>query len=293
MALRFGIHTGQQHTSFGELLALWQHAESIGLDWASVFDHFIPIFSDPEGPCFEGFSVLSALAAGTKKLRCGMIVSGVTYRNPVLLAKAATTIDHVSNGRMELGLGAAWFELEHQQYNFPFPSVGTRMDMLEEACEVITSLFKQERTTFEGKHFSVKDALFLPKPVHGSIPLWIGGGGEKRTLRAVARYADGWNYFLTSPEDYRRKLGFLEEHCRDSARRPEDIRKALIVRAILDQGGQAPDEQTYVGSADGLAEKLKPFVDLGVEDFLLLARPPADHRTLDAWACEVRSILTR
>lgn len=292
MALRFGIHTGQQNTSFADLLALWQHAEAIGLDWASVFDHFIPIFSDPEGPCFEGFSVLSALAAGTKRLRCGIIVSGVTYRNPALLAKAATTVDHVSNGRMELGLGAAWFEMEHQQYNFEFPAVGTRMDMLEEACQIVTSLFKQERTTFEGKHFSVKDALFLPKPVHGSIPIWIGGGGEKRTLRAVARYADGWNYFLTTPEDYQRKLGFLEEHCQEAERKSSDIRKGLIVRAILDQDKAAPDEQTFVGSAAGLAEKLKPFVDLGVEDFLMLARPPADQRTLELWAGEVRSALS-
>jgi F420-dependent oxidoreductase-like protein len=291
MALRFGIHTGQQNTTFSELLALWQHAEAIGLDWASVFDHFIPIFTDPEGPCFEGFTVLSALAAGTKKLRCGIIVSGVTYRNPVLLAKAATTVDHVSGGRMELGLGAAWFELEHQQYNFEFPAVGTRMDMLEEASHIVRSLFREERTTFEGKHFSVKDALFLPKPVHGSIPLWIGGGGEKRTLRAVARYADGWNYFLTTPEDFQRKLGFLEEHCKDAGRKPSDIRKALVVRAILDQDKPAPDEQTFVGSASQLVEKLKPFRDLGVEDYLLLARPPRDERTLELWAGEVRSAL--
>ncbi|MFN8610584.1 MAG: LLM class F420-dependent oxidoreductase [Vulcanimicrobiota bacterium] len=292
MALRFGIHTGQQNTTFSDLLALWQRAEAIGLDWASVFDHFIPIFTDPHGPCFEGFSVLSALAAGTKKLRCGIIVSGVTYRNPVLLAKAATTVDHVSNGRMELGLGAAWFELEHEQYNFSFPSVATRMDMLEEACQIVTSLFRQERTTFEGRHFSVKDALFLPKPVHGHIPLWIGGGGEKRTLRAVARYADGWNYFLTTPADFQRKLGFLEEHCQEAGRKSSDIRKALIVRAILDQPQSPPDDQTFVGSAAGLAEKLRPFVDLGVQDFLLLARPPADQRTLENWACEVRSLLS-
>lgn len=291
MALRFGIHTGQQNTTFPELLALWQHAEAIGLDWASVFDHFMPIFTDPEGPCFEGFTVLSALAAGTKKLRCGMIVSGVTYRNPVLLAKAATTVDHVSGGRMELGLGAAWFELEHQQYNFEFPSVGTRMDMLEEASTIVRSLFREERTTFEGKHFSVKDALFLPKPVHGTIPLWIGGGGEKRTLRAVARYADGWNYFLTTTEDYQRKLGFLEEHCREAGRKSTEIRKALVVRAILDQDQPAPDEQTFVGSAEQLVEKLKPFRDLGAEDFLMLARPPADRRTLELWAGEVRSAL--
>ena len=287
MALRFGIHTGQQNTSFADLLALWLRAEELGLDWASVFDHFLPIQTDPEGPCFEGFSVLSALAAHTKTMRCGMIVSGVTYRNPVLLAKLATTIDHVSGGRMELGLGAAWFELEHQQYHFDFPAVGQRMDMLEEAASIIRSLFRQDRTTFEGQHFSVKDALFLPKPVHGTLPLWIGGGGEKRTLRAVARYADGWNYFLTTPDDYQRKLGILEGHCQDAGRKSSEIRKALVVRAILDGAQAAPDEATFAGSALQLVEKLKPFRDMGVEDFLLLARPPADKRTLDLWAGEV------
>ena len=291
MSLRFGIHTGQQQTTFEELLALWQHAEEIGLDWASVFDHFIPIFTDPEGPCYEGFTTLAALAAQTKRLRCGIIVSGVTYRNPVLLAKAAVTVDHISNGRMDLGLGAAWWDLEHQQYGFDFPPVGVRMDMLEEACHIVRSLFENERTTFEGKHFQVKDALFVPKPRQTTLPLWIGGGGEKRTLRAVARYADGWNYFLTTPEDYRHKLDVLRGHCTEVGRPYEGIRKGLIVRAILDGPSVPPDEQTFVGSAEGLIEKLKPFRDLGCQDFLMLARPPADKRTLELWAGEVASAL--
>ena len=294
MALRFGIHSGQQNTPYADLLTLWQRAEGLGLQWASVFDHFMPIFSDPGGPCYEGLTTLAALAASTKTLRCGVIVTGVTYRNPVLLAKAAVTIDHISSGRMELGLGAAWFDQEHQAYGFPFPSVGVRMDMLEEAAQIIRSLFREERTTFRGQHFQVENAVFQPKPVQKpSIPLWIGGGGEKRTLRAVARYADGWNYFLTTPEDYQQKLAALETHCREAGRDCASIRRALIVRALLNPAvDQAADEQTFVGSAAQLVERLRPFRDLGVEDFLLLARPPVDEPTLQSFAGDVAAALS-
>lgn len=293
MALRFGIHTGQQNCTYPELLALWQYAEQLGFEWGSVFDHFMPIFTDPAGDCFEGFTMLSALAAGTRKIRCGIIVSGVTYRNPALLAKAAVTVDHVSSGRMELGIGAAWSEHEHNAYGFDFPSVGVRMDMLEEAAQIVRSLFRNQHTTFSGTHFQMRNATFQPKPVQQpTIPLWIGGGGEKRTLRAVARYADGWNYFLTTPEEYRHKLQLLAEHCREANRDAAQIRKALVCRAILGQpDAQRPDEQTFVGTASALLEKVKPFRDLGVEDFLILARPPADKVTLELFAGEVASAL--
>lgn len=291
MSLRFGIHTGQQYCDFHELLALWQRAEELGYDWASVFDHFIPIFANPEGPCYEGLTALAALAAGTKRMTCGIIVTGVTYRNPVLLAKSAVTIDHISGGRMELGLGAAWHDIEHEQYGFDFPSVGTRMDMLEEACSILQALFKKERPTVQGKHFQIKDAYFLPKPKQKTIPLWIGGGGEKRTLRAVARYADGWNYFMTTPEEYRHKLHILHQHCQAEDRDPSTIRQGMIVRAILDREAQAPDEKTLVCSSQELVDKLTPYRDMGVQDFLLLSRPPADDTTLTAFINKVAPAL--
>lgn len=291
MALRFGIHTGQQYCEFEDLLKLWTRAEELGLDWASVFDHFIPIFAPPEGPCFEGLTTLAALAMATKKLRCGIIVAGVTYRNPVLLAKAAVTIDHISGGRMELGLGAAWHELEHQQYGFDFPSIGTRMDMLDEACAIIKTMFAEERTTYKGKHFQVEDALFVPRPVQKpDIPLWIGGGGEKRTLRAVARYANGWNYFMTTPEEYRQKLDALEGHCQDWGRDPASIRKQLITWAILDQDTEPPNERFFVGSSEQFVERLEPYLDMGVQDVLLLQRS-LDAQTLESFAGKVAAKL--
>src|SRR5439155_2989021 len=181
--LRFGIHSGQQYTDFPGYLELWRRAEELGFAWPSVFDHSLPIRTDPEGPCFEGMTLLAAMAAHTSRLRIGMIVLGVTYRHPAIVANMAATIDHVSDGRLEFGLGAAWFELEHEQYGIPFPPIDERMDMLDEACHVVRGLWTQQRTTFEGKHYQLRDALCEPKPLQGHLHLWFGGLGERRTLR--------------------------------------------------------------------------------------------------------------
>src|SRR3954447_19876400 len=163
--LRSAIHSGQQHATFDEYLALWRLAEDLGLDWASVFDHFLPIQSDPTGPCFEGLTLLAAMAAHTTRLRCGIIVLGVTYRHPAVLANMATTIDHVSGGRLELGLGAAWYEEEHRQYGIPFPRIGVRMDMLDDACRIVRAMWTQTRATVNGKRLSVHEALMQAKAV--------------------------------------------------------------------------------------------------------------------------------
>ncbi len=308
--LRFGIHSGPQYTDFPQYLELWQTAEALGLDWASVFDHFMPIFADPEGPCFEGMTLLAAMAAHTSRLRCGMTVVGVTYRHPAVLAKMAATIDHVSGGRLELGLGAAWFELEHGQYGIPFPPIGERMDMLDEAVRIVTGLWTQQRTTFEGRHYRLRDALCEPKPLQQPrIPLWIGGGGERRTLRIVAEHADGWNTFLAPLDDYRHKLAVLERHCQSVGRDPGDIRKQLVFRTLLGEDeaeaeerlrelasklGREADElrgEFFVGTAEQSVELLRPYVELGVGDFLLFARPPGDPRTMELFARSVAPAL--
>ena len=232
--IRFGIHAGQQNTSFEEYLNLWRTVEKLGFDWASVFDHFLPIQSDPEGPCFEGLTLLSALAAHTSRIRCGVIVIGVTYRNPAVLANIATTIDHVSGGRLELGLGSAWYQMEHEQYGIPFPTVGRRARMLGEALKILRSLWTEHRTCFDGRYYKITDALCEPKPVQKPHPpLWVGGMGEKLTLRVVAESADGWNTFFMPEEIYRHKLDVLAEHCRAVGRDPDDIRKQIVVQAVV------------------------------------------------------------
>src|ERR1700744_5459187 len=177
---RFGIHAGQQYTEFADFLEVVQTVEALGPDWASVFDHFMPIQTDPTGPCFEGLTLLSAMAAQTTRLRCGIIVLGVTYRHPAVLANMATTIDHVSGGRLELGIGAAWYELEHGQYGIPFPRIGVPVDMLDESCQVVRARGRERRANFAGRHFTLTEAMSEPKPLQERVPLWIGGSGERR-----------------------------------------------------------------------------------------------------------------
>ena len=305
--LRFGIHSGQQYTDFPGYVELWRTAEALELDWASVFDHFMPIQADPTGPCFEGLTLLAAMAAHTERLRCGVIVLGVTYRHPAVLAKMAATIDHISGGRLDLGIGAAWYELEHEQYGIPFPRIGVRMDMLDEAARVLRGLWTNERTTFAGTHFQLSNAMAEPKPLQEHLPLWVGGAGERRTLRIVAEHADGWNTFLMSDDEFRHKLDVLAGHCADVGRDPDDIRKQLVLRAILGEteaeaeerlreraGDRDPDELRqgmFVGTPEQCAERLERAARLGAGDFLLLARPPADYRTIELFARDVAGAL--
>ena len=304
--LRFGIQAGQQNTDFPSYLATWRKAEDLGLDWASCFDHFMPIFSDAEGPCFEAQTLLAATAAHTSRLRCGVIVTGVTYRHPAVLANMAVTIDHISAGRLELGMGAAWFELEHEQYGIPFPPFRVRAEMLREACLILKSMWTNERTTFEGTHYRLKDALCEPKPVQSpSIPLWVGGMGERRTLRVVAEVADGWNTFLMPEEEYRHKLEVLAGHCNDFGRDPGDIRKQLSVSMILGETVAEADDRVKERAAttgidedllrgrfmattpERFADVLRPFREMGVGDFLMVARPPVDERTMELFGKQV------
>ena len=294
--LRFGIHSGQQHATYDEYLAIWRFAEEAGLDWASVFDHFLPIQSDPTGPCFEGLTLLAAMAAQTSRLQCGIIVTGVTYRHPAVLANMAATIDHVSGGRMNLGVGAAWYEDEHDQYGIPFPRIGVRMDMLEDTCKILRALWTQERATVEGRHFSVRDALCEPKPLQDPMPLLVGGSGEKRTLRIVAEHATGWNTFFGDVAEYRHKLDVLERHCADVGRDPSEIRKQVVIRAVLDDSEAAargrvapgtPTDGMIIGTPEQCAERLLGHRELGVTDFLVLARPPMDKETITRFAQEV------
>jgi F420-dependent oxidoreductase-like protein len=305
--VRFGIHSGPQNTTFADYLALWRKVEELGFDWASVFDHFIPMRpADPAGPCFEGLTLLSALAAHTSRLRCGILVVGNTYRNPAVLAKIAVTIDHVSAGRLELGIGAGWYELEHDEYGIPFHTVGRRIRMLGETAQVLKSLWTQDRTNFEGRYYTMTNASCEPKPVQQpSIPLWVGGAGEKMTLRVVAQSADGWNTFFIPMDAYRRKLNALAEHCRALGRDPADIRKSLVLGAVIGEtesevrelvarsGGDkaALRASGVVGTPEQCAEQLLEYARVGVGDFLLRARPPANVRQLELFIQKVAPIV--
>ena len=224
--MKISFKTQPQLGEWSQLEAIWRAADEmpeIGAGW--LFDHFYPIFSDrPDGPCYEGWTALSYLAAATSRLRLGLIVSANPYRHPALLAKICGTLDEMSGGRLEIGLGAGWNQEEVDAYGLPFPSLGQRMDALEEACQVIDSLLTQPVTNFQGVHYQLTNAYCEPKGRQSPRPpIMIGGAGEKRTLRIVAKYADHWNFPGKTGDELRPKLEVLHRHCADVGRDPSAI----------------------------------------------------------------------
>jgi F420-dependent oxidoreductase-like protein len=301
--IRFGVYSGPQHATFDGCLELWQRCEELGYDWLSVFDHFMPIVGDPGGPCFEGPTMLAAMAAHTSKARVAILVTGVTYRHPAVAANIAATIDHISGGRAEYGVGAAWMEDEHRQYGIPFPRLGVRFDMLDEACRVMRGLWTEPRFSFEGEHYRLHDARMEPKPLQARLPLIIGGDGEKRTLRIVAEHADVWNSGLNEVETFRHKLDVLGCHCEAVGRDPATIRKSLTFRAVLatDEASlnerrsevKLPlgDERFSFLTTEQAVERMRPFAELGGNDFLLAAYTPYDWESLELFVRDVAPAL--
>ncbi|MFZ8902022.1 MAG: LLM class F420-dependent oxidoreductase [Ilumatobacteraceae bacterium] len=220
---------------FPTVVAQAKEAEASGFDRITVMDHFyqLPMLGRPEEPMFEAYTVLGALAAHTSKVRLATMVTGNTYRNPTLLAKAVTALDHASNGRATLGIGAGWFELEHQSLGYEFGTFTDRFQKLEEALQIIVPMLRNEKVSFTGRHYSVTDAVNSPAPV-SRIPILIGGGGEKKTLRFVAKYADESNLVgLTQASDVVRKLSILDEHCVNEGRNRAEISVSLNVSCVI------------------------------------------------------------
>ncbi|MGW5746875.1 LLM class F420-dependent oxidoreductase [Amycolatopsis sp. NPDC003861] len=230
--MRFAIKTSPQNTQWADMLAVWQAADEIELfESGWTFDHFYPIFSDSTGPCLEGWVTLTALAQATQRLRLGTLVSGIHYRHPALLANMAATLDIVSGGRLEIGVGAGWNEEESGAYGMELGTIKERSDRFEEACEVLVGLLTQETTTFQGEHYQLADARCEPKGVQKPHPpICIGGSGEKRTLRTAAKYAQHWNFVGGPPEEFARKRDVLHRHCADVGRDPAEITLSSHVR---------------------------------------------------------------
>ena len=253
--MRFAISTAPQHCTWAELLSAWQAAdEAPVLHSAWLFDHFYPIFSDPTGPCLEGWSTLAALAAVTRRIRLGVLVTGNVHRHPAVLANMAATVDVVSGGRLELGLGAGWNAQECDAYGIPLYGVRERLERMDEAAAVLTGLLRQTTTSYAGKHYTLTDARCEPKPVQQpGPPLCIGGSGERFTLRTVARYADHWNYSGGDVAELRHKRGVLERHCADVGRDPADI---LISASLGLAGGvdaMLAEAEVFAAEGAGLA----------------------------------------
>ena len=224
--MRFGIDVAQQRVTWQELVDRVRFAEELGFDGAWGFDHFQPMYGDGPGETFEGMTTLAALAGLTSRIRLGLLVTGVTYRHPSVLAAQAVTIDHASEGRLELSLGAAWFDKEHHELGIPFPATGDRFDLLEDALEIVQRLFTGETVSYEGKQVSLRDAQVLPRPVQQpGPPIWIGGNGPKRTLPLVARYADVWHSFGT-PRSLAEAQARVDRLAEEAGREPSAILRA-------------------------------------------------------------------
>jgi alkanesulfonate monooxygenase SsuD/methylene tetrahydromethanopterin reductase-like flavin-dependent oxidoreductase (luciferase family) len=201
----YGVHAGLQQTSTDELRALWRRIEDLGFGWISIWDHFYSATAGDGAESLEAVATHAALACDTRRVRCGSLVYSVGYRHPAVLANAICTIDQLSAGRAELGLGAGWSQVEYDAYGIAFPPVGVRMDQLEEAIQCVRGLLRDEVTDFEGRWFQLRDARCEPRPVQAELPIWVGGQGERRTLRIAARWADGWNAPFVAPETFAHK----------------------------------------------------------------------------------------
>ena len=212
--------------SWDELVRRVRLAEDLGFDGVWGFDHFQPMYGEGLGETFEGMTTLAALAGVTTRIRLGLLVTGVTYRHPSVLAAQAVTIDHASHGRLELSLGAAWYDKEHDELGIPFPSTGERFDLLEDALEIVTRLFTGDEVSYEGHVVSLRDARLQPRPVQQpGPPIWIGGTGPRRTLPLVAKYADAWHGFGT-PNSLREANERIDELATEAGRDPSDILRA-------------------------------------------------------------------
>ena len=240
-------------------------AENHGFDSVWVMDHLyqIGVVGPKEDPMLEAYTLLGALAARTQRVSLGTMVTGVTYRNPALLAKIVTTLDVISSGRAILGIGAAWNEDEHAGYGYDFPTARERLDRLEEALQICRAMFTEAAPTFEGRHYRIRSVLNNPKPILGRIPVLVGGSGEKRTLRLVAQYADACNLF-GDPDTIRHKIGVLERHCADVGRDPAEItRTVLLTVRADDQAGLKQRVAGYLAvGVDGLVVNTRDVTDL-------------------------------
>jgi F420-dependent oxidoreductase-like protein len=290
--VRFGIQTPNQGAEWDDIRRAWKTADALGFHSAWVFDHFLPIFGDEDGDCFEGWMLLSALAAETERIRVGVLVSGVTYRNPALLAKMATTVDHVSNGRLILGIGAGWFERDHTAYGFHFGTPRERAQRLGEALQVITKLWGEDHPSFRGTYYALDRAPYAPDNVQRPHPpIVIGGQGRQWIVPLVARYADGWNAVSgVTPEGIRERRQIIADECKRIGRSPcptdvsvllplVTITKVPLAGPMTRLGarilvGKETAKAVLADSPETIRRRIEEYAAAGVNEVIFSIRPP-------------------
>jgi alkanesulfonate monooxygenase SsuD/methylene tetrahydromethanopterin reductase-like flavin-dependent oxidoreductase (luciferase family) len=306
-----GIQLWAQNTDWPSFLEAARLVDDLGYEDLWTWDHLVSVVGDADRPVFEGYSTLAAWAAVTRQVRLGLLVGANTFRNPAVVAKTVATIDHISGGRAILGLGGGWHVREHAAFGLDFGTgFGDRLDWLEEALQVVAPLVRGEEVTHDGPRYRVERLRLAPPPVHGRIPVMVGGVGEKKTLRSVARHADMWNAQVALA-DAPHKIDVLRAHCEAEGRDPDTIEltyncKVVIrdreadARAVLDGqlrantlGPGAADQSFWAGTVEGIAERLAAFADLGFTRFTIEEMAPFDRETLLRLIGEVKPLVER
>jgi alkanesulfonate monooxygenase SsuD/methylene tetrahydromethanopterin reductase-like flavin-dependent oxidoreductase (luciferase family) len=311
--LKLGAALWSQASDWPSFLAAAQRAERLGFDHVWTWDHLKAIFGDADQPIHEGYTALAAIAQATSRIRLGLFVGANTFRNPGVAVKSIVTIDHISGGRAILGIGAAWFELEHRQFGLDFGSgFGERLDWLAEAVPAMRTLVDGGEVTSTNGRYRFDHLRILPRPVQDHLPIMIGGGGERKTLRIVAQHADIWNVFGT-PEEVAHKDEVLRAHCADVGRDPASIERTLGCKitireteaeaerarqALLDHNRTPPervegDRTFWTGTSEQIAERMLRYREIGFHSFLVELPAPYDEETMDALATEVRPMVER
>ena len=311
----FGVFVPQgwkrELTAVGDPSAQWQaalavaiRAEELGFDSLWVYDHFHNVPRPSHESVFECWTMLAAISQRTSRIRLGQMVGCNLYRSPALLAKITSTLDVISGGRLEWGIGAGWYENECRGYGYPFPAPKERIAMLRETVEIVTAMWSQEETTYNGTYYQTHRANCDPKPLQNPrIPVWIGGGGEQLTLRVVARYADCSNFGGT-PEEFARKSAILVEHCEKVGRNPDEIRRTwspeILIRdseadlreaqrmSIRRESYEAWKAANLVGTPEEVADKIGTYIALGCSGFIPWCVDYPDHETMERFADIVR-----
>ena len=311
--LKLGANLWSQASDWPGFLSAARRAEALGFDSFWTWDHILAIFGDPHQPIFEGYTALAAVAQATERIKLGLFVGANPFRNPGLVAKSVTTIDHISGGRAIMGLGGAWFELEHRAFGLDFGSgFGQRLDWLGEALEAVTRLIRGETVTSpSGGRYAFDQLRIDPPPIQPHLPIMIGGSGEQKTLRLVARFADMWNAF-GSPETLAHKDAVLRERCAEVGRDPGTIERTVgckitirrtaeeaerVRRRLLEHNRTplervAGDETFWTGTSEGIAEIMAGYRKIGFHTFIVELPAPYDEETMESLIRDVKPMVS-
>ena len=290
--VELGVHSGQQDIELEELRRFWRYCDTSGFDWISIWDHFYESPPrDGNGPVFEPIVALTMLAQDTERARIGCLVFCMGYRNPALLAKSLTSIDHLSHGRLEIGLGAGWHAPEHAGYGFVLPPIKERLDRLSEGVRVIRLLLTEERSNFSGHYYQLENAANFPRPLQARVPIVLGGGGETRSLRIAALRADGSNQTYMSADSYRAKNQVLDQWCEHYQRDPKTIARSVNLHFQMtsrDDPDKQPDQGGGLwGRPQQVIDQIGGYAEAGAQRVNIAVRPPLDWHAMQSYVEDV------